>query len=60
MTDYRESNMYIWQVVRGCQFTILNGERHLIELDTPERVADEVFSFIDKCQKGFYREIIEK
>lgn len=60
MTDYRESNMYIWQVVRGCQFTILNGERHLIELDTPERVADEVFTFIDKCQKGFYREIIEK
>lgn len=59
MTDYRESNMYIWQVVRGCQFTILNGERHLMELDAPERVADEVFSFIDKCQKGFYKEITE-
>lgn len=60
MTDYRESNMYIWQVVRGCQFSILNGERHLIELDTPERVADEVFTFIDKCQKGFFREIVEQ
>lgn len=53
MTDYFESNMYIWKVTRGCHFTILNGEKHLMELDTPRRVADEVLSFIDQAHKNY-------
>ena len=53
MNDYWESNMYAWKVTKGCHFTILNGEKHLMELDTPERVADEAFAFIDQAHKDY-------
>lgn len=53
MNDYYESNMYAWRVTRGCHFTILNGEKHLMELDTPRRVADETFAFIDQAHKNY-------
>ncbi len=53
MNDYYESNMYAWRVTRGCHFTILGGEKHLMELDTPERVADEVVAFIDQAHKDY-------
>ena len=53
MNDYYESNMYAWKVTRGCHFTILNGEKHLMELDTPRRVADETLAFIDQAHKNY-------
>ena len=28
-------------------------EKHLMELDTPERVADEAFAFIDQAHKDY-------
>ena len=53
MNDYYDSNMYIWKVTKGCHFTILNGEKHLMELDTPRRVADETLAFIDQAHKDY-------
>ena len=57
--DYYESNLYGIMNTRGARTVILNGEKHLMELDSPERVASEVFSFIDECHKGFYQEIVD-
>ena len=51
--DYYDSNMYAWKITRGCHFTILNGERHLMELDCPERVVSEAFDFIDQAHKNY-------
>ena len=53
MNDYYTSNMYIWRVTKGCHFTILNGEKHLMGIDTPERVADEALAFIDQAKKNY-------
>ena len=57
--DYYESNIYGILNTRGARTVFLQGEKHLMELDAPERVAEEVFSFVDQCHKGFYREITE-
>ena len=51
MADYYDSNMYAWNVTRRCHFTILQGERHLMEIDCPERVAYEAMSFIDQAHR---------
>lgn len=53
MDDYFDSNMYAWRITKGCHFTILNGERHLMELDCPERVVGEAFAFIDQAHKAY-------
>ncbi len=51
--DFYDSNMYIWQIVKGCHFTIIHGEKHLMEIDCPDRVADEVLSFINQAHKNY-------
>ena len=48
--DHYDSTMYAKEIVRGAKFTILPGERHLLELDCPERVAEEAFAFIDEVK----------
>ena len=48
--DHYDSNMYIKDVARGCKFKIIPGERHLMELDCPKRVAEEAFAFIDEIK----------
>ena len=53
LEDYYTSNMYAWRVTKGCHFTILQGEKHLMELDCPDRVADEAFAFIDQAHKNY-------
>jgi pimeloyl-ACP methyl ester carboxylesterase len=53
LEDYYDSNMYAWKITKGCHFTILNGECHLMELDCPERVVSEAFAFIDQAHKGY-------
>ena len=45
--------MRLWELTRGCHFTILQGECHLMELDYPERVVDEAFAFIDQAHKDY-------
>ncbi len=57
--DYYESNIYGIMNTRGARTVFLQGEKHLMELDAPERVGEEVVAFIDQCHKGSYKEIIE-
>ena len=51
--DHYDSNMYAFKVTKGCHFTVLNGEKHLMELDCPQRVVDEAFAFIDQAHKNY-------
>lgn len=55
--DHYKSNMYAILNTRGARTVFLQGECHLMELDSAERVASEVFNFIDETNKGFYKEI---
>lgn len=50
--DHYDSNMYIKDMARGSRFKIIPGERHLMELDCPKRVAEEAFSFIDEVKQS--------
>ena len=45
--DYLDSNLFAIRNTKGAHTVILEGERHLMELDEPDRVVSEVFSFID-------------
>lgn len=40
------------EMARGSRFKIIPGERHLMELDCPKRVAEEAFSFIDEVKQS--------
>lgn len=55
--DHYKSNIHAILNTRGARTVFLQGECHLMELDTPERVVSEVFNFIDETHKGFYKEI---
>ncbi|MBR6415251.1 MAG: hypothetical protein IKS22_04000 [Bacteroidales bacterium] len=57
--DYYESNIYGIMNTRGARTVFLQGEKHLMELDNPERVARELFDFVDQCHEGYYKEITE-
>lgn len=52
-SDFHDANIRLPQITKGCHFTILQGERHLMELDCPERVVDEAFAFIDQAHKNY-------
>lgn len=45
--DHFDSNMFAMLNTRKARSILLGGERHLMEIDCPERVASEVFNFID-------------
>ena len=45
--DHFDSNIYAMMNTKNSKAVILGGERHLMEIDCPERVADEVLSFIE-------------
>ena len=49
--DHFDSNMYAKEIVPGCKFKVLEGERHLMELDNPKRVVSEELEFIDEVRK---------
>ena len=51
--DHYDSNMRLPFITKNCHFTILNGEKHLMELDCPERIVDEAFFFIDQAHKKY-------
>jgi len=51
--DFYDSNMKLPFITKGCHFTILEGECHLMELDCPNRVADEYFAFADQAHKNY-------
>ena len=46
--DHYDSNLYAKDIVPGCKFKVLEGERHLMELDNPKQVAKEVIEFIEE------------
>ncbi len=56
--DFYDSNMYAIFHTRGSKTTFLQGECHLMEIDCPERVVDEMMNFIDQCKVGYYKEIM--
>ena len=47
--DYYDANMRLKELTKGCRFVIVEGEKHLMELDCPDRVVQEVFDFIDSA-----------
>lgn len=51
--DYFDSNMFAIRNTKGARTVILGGERHLMELDCPDRVAAEVMTFIDESRKVY-------
>lgn len=53
LQDYWESNLYAIMNTKGARTVILEGECHLMELDAPDRMAAEVFAFIDESRKDY-------
>ena len=45
--DHFDSNIYAMMNTNGAKAVILGGERHLMELDCPEKIAREIFNFIE-------------
>ena len=51
--DHFDSNIYAMMNTKNSKAVILGGERHLMEIDCPERVADEVLSFIEESKNKY-------
>lgn len=45
--DHFDSSIYAIMNTKGAKTVILGGERHLMEIDCPEKIADEIFAFIE-------------
>ena len=43
--DHLDSNLFAMMNTKNSRGVILQGERHFMEIDCPERVADEFFTF---------------
>ena len=53
LQDYWDSSLYAIMNAKGARTVILEGECRLMELDCPDRVAAEVFAFIDESRKSY-------
>lgn len=51
--DHFESNIKAMQTIRKAKSVLLQGERHLMEMDCPDRMANEVFDFINEIKKKY-------
>lgn len=51
--DHFDSNMYAMLNTKGARSVILEGERHFMEIDSPERIASEIFMFIEESAKKY-------
>ena len=51
--DYYESNLKAIQMIPKAKTVLLQGERHLMEMDCPDRMASEAFFFIDESKKNY-------
>ncbi|MGI6212456.1 MAG: alpha/beta fold hydrolase [Anaerovoracaceae bacterium] len=51
--DYYDSNLKAMEIVPKARTVLLQGERHLMEMDCPDRMASEVFFFIDESKKNY-------
>ena len=51
--DHFDSNIFAMRNTKGARSVILGGERHLMEIDCPERVAAEILTFIEESRKAY-------
>ncbi len=51
--DFKESNFACAQMIKGAKTVLLQGEKHLFEIDCPERFASEIYFFIDESKKNY-------
>lgn len=51
--DHFDSNLFAIRNTKGARTVILGGEKHLMEIDCPERVANEVLMFIEEAGKHY-------
>ena len=51
--DWWDNNFWVMMNTKGARSVILEGERHLMELDCAERVAQEAMMFIDESKKHY-------
>jgi pimeloyl-ACP methyl ester carboxylesterase len=51
--DYFDSNLKAMQIIPRAKTVLLQGERHLMEMDCPERMASEALFFIDESRKNY-------
>ena len=49
--DHFDSNIYAMMNTKNARAIILGGERHLMEIDCPEKIANEIFTFIEESKK---------
>ena len=52
--DYKTSNLWAIFNARRARTVVLNGEKHLMELDSPERVVAECLKFFDEADHDYY------
>lgn len=51
--DHFDSSIKAFMTIKGSKCIFLNGERHLLEIDCPERIVSEVLFFIDESEKDY-------
>lgn len=51
--DYFDSNIKIMQLIPRAKSVLLQGERHLMEMDCAERMAREAMFFIEESKKNY-------
>lgn len=51
--DHLDSNIFAMTNTKNARAIILNGERHFMEIDCPDRIANEVFMFIEESAKKY-------
>lgn len=51
--DHFDSNIYAMMNTKGSRSVILDSERHFMEIDCPERIASEIFTFIEESSKKY-------
>ncbi len=51
--DHKDSNIKAMETVHRAKTIILQGERHLMEMDCPERMASEAMFFMDEAVKNY-------
>ena len=51
--DHFDSNIFAITNTKNARAVILNGERHFMEVDCPERIAKEIEIFIEESAKNY-------
>ena len=51
--DHYDSNIFAMMNTKNSRSVILQGERHFMEIDCPERLANEIFMFIEESAKKY-------